>query len=52
MLKRLINYFDHSESLIIKESETGVWMVKRKFNIVYMGSKEKCLMYLSKLQAA
>ncbi len=52
MLKRIVNKFKNSDSLLLKQSESGIWMVKRRFNVVYMGSKEKCEMYLSHLKAA
>ena len=52
MRKRLTNLFSTSNSLCLKQSQSGIWMVKKKFNVVYMGSKEKCQMYLTHLKAA
>lgn len=49
---RLFNLFAKKDSLKIQRSDAGMWMVKKNYTILYIGSKEKCELYLSHLKVA
>lgn len=46
------NLFTKKEELQLKESDSGVWMVKKDVSVIYIGSKEKCESYLQNLSVA
>ena len=35
-----------SERIRLTKSQTGDWMVKKGFSILYIGSKEKCQIFM------
>lgn len=50
-MKKLFDLFK-KDPYQLHRSDAGIWMVKRDFSILYMGTKEKCEIYLSRLKAA
>jgi len=51
-MNRIFKLFAKKDTLRLHKSDSGIWMVKRNFSILYMGTKEKCEMYLSHIKAA
>lgn len=51
-MSRLFKLFAKKDSFQLKKSESGEWMVKKNYSVLYIGTKEKCQMYLSNLNAA
>ena len=53
-MKRLLKLFteDKNSIRLKKTKEAGVYMVKKGFSILYIGSKEKCEVYMSQGQLA
>lgn len=50
-MKKLFNLFK-KDTYKLHRSDAGIWMVKRDFSILYMGTKEKCEIYLNRLRNA
>ena len=48
----IFNLFAKKDTLQLKKSDSGEWMVKKNFSVLYIGTKEKCQLYLSNLKAA
>lgn len=42
----IFNFRKNKDSVKLTKSESGDWMVKKGFSILYIGSKEKCETYI------
>ena len=42
----------NDDQIRLTKSETGDWVVKKGFSILYIGSKEKCETFMKQAQAA
>lgn len=53
-MKNLFKLFteDKNRIRIQRSKEGGLWMVKRGFSILYIGTKEKCQIYMNQGQVA
>ncbi len=47
----LFNFKKDINALKLAKSDTGDWMVKKGFSILYIGSKEKCERFMSQTQS-
>ncbi|MEO9870667.1 hypothetical protein [Ekhidna sp.] len=48
----LFNFFAKKDAIKLSKSDSGEWMVKKNFSILYIGSKEKCQTYMQRLKVA
>ena len=48
----LFNFRKNDDSVRLAKTETGDWMVKKGFSILYIGSKEKCETFMKTSQLA
>jgi hypothetical protein len=53
-MKKLLKLFtqDKNRLKIQRTNEAGIYMVKKGFSILYIGTKEKCMIYMSQGQMA
>ncbi|MEQ9405551.1 MAG: hypothetical protein RIM99_18325 [Cyclobacteriaceae bacterium] len=52
-MNKLFKFFSQDKNrLRIQKSDSGSWMVKKGFSILYIGTKEKCQIYMNQGQMA
>ncbi|MEP1096013.1 MAG: hypothetical protein ABJG78_12945 [Cyclobacteriaceae bacterium] len=53
-MKNLFHFFakDPDRVRIQKSESGGTWTVKKGFNILYIGTKEKCQIYMNQMNLA